>query len=81
MTIHAIRCKKTGEEIAIFLDGRSCACPSADECVMRPAPRPLPKKMITFGEALRIALASARARSNLAESAEIARRIEPQSTR
>lgn len=34
MTVHAIRCKLTGEALAMKLDGGTCACPSASECRM-----------------------------------------------
>lgn len=33
-TVHAIRCKKTGMAIATKLDGGTCVCPSAAECIM-----------------------------------------------
>ena len=36
MTMHAVRCKKTGEALGMKLDGGSCACPSADECREHP---------------------------------------------
>jgi hypothetical protein len=32
MTIHAVRCKRTGEIIAIQLDGGMCVCRSENEC-------------------------------------------------
>lgn len=35
---HAIRCKRTGEAIAVSMDGGTCVCASRDQCVMD-APR------------------------------------------
>lgn len=32
MTMHAVRCKKTGISLGMKLDGGTCMCPSADEC-------------------------------------------------
>lgn len=33
-TVHAVRCKRTGEMIGMKLDGGTCVCPSANECVL-----------------------------------------------
>src|SRR5712672_4184330 len=38
MTSHAVSCKKTGEPLAMKIDGGLCACPSADQCRMHPDP-------------------------------------------
>lgn len=32
MTTHAVTCKRTGEPLAIKLDGGTCVCPSIDKC-------------------------------------------------
>jgi hypothetical protein len=34
--MHAVRCKKTCEPLAMKLDGGWCVCPSADECREHP---------------------------------------------
>ncbi len=36
MTVHAIRCKKTNEAIAVKLDGGYCVCPSIYDCALHP---------------------------------------------
>lgn len=38
MSVHAIRCKLTGEKIGLKLDGAWCACSSANECCLAPKP-------------------------------------------
>lgn len=35
MSIHLIRCKLTGEPLAILDGGGQCICPSSDECKMK----------------------------------------------